>query len=176
MLASCGLFDDGPPNYSLPTDVISPLQLRTMFGLQGGAGGAGSDVTTTASFALDDGRWAHAELLYVDQALSNWVTPPSDADLRGATMEWPIRDTGRTFTFAERPPDILDEVFGCVRLVVSTRDFAPRDEAARQQFLEDAEEWLSLWLSELPQDPCEGRPSSPPDHATPPPAGIVRSG
>lgn len=164
LLTSCGLLGDRDPrNHAPPPVGINPEELRDLFGLERfHVGTASSQPTTRSMFVLDDGRWAVADLLYVDHPLSDEVTPFVGARVRDAITEVPNRVTGGTATVAERPPAVLDETFGCVRVVVSTHDFEPASELARGRFLAGVESGLARWLSELPEDPCDGRPTSPP--------------
>lgn len=179
VLAACSVLgSDAPPDYALPYDLIDPFAMRQLLGLEDFVSGglSGSGAGSMANIVVADGRWARAEMLYVDQPLSEVVNPPSGADLRGQIVEVPVEGETRTVTFVERPPIVVDELLGCVRLVVSTRDFAPIDQERRQQFLESVEIGLFEWLAELSDDPCEGRPESPPPNATASPVGPPASG
>lgn len=179
VLAACSVLgSDAPPDYAQPYDLIDPFAMRQLLGLEGLGPGelSGSGAGSTANIVVADGRWARAEMLYVDQPLSEVVNPPSGADLRGQIVEVPVKGEARTVTFVERPPTVVDELLGCVRLVVSTRDFAPIDPERRQQFVENVEIGLSEWLAGLSDDPCEGRPESPPPDAAASPMGPPASG
>ena len=159
VVASCGLVGDtSPPDHAPPFGPIQALEVRRLLGLGPGVGGfGGSGHRTFSAFALEDGRWAHAELLYVDQPLPDLVNPPSGGSLRGTSVEVPNRVTDGAAVLAERPPTVLDEVVGCVRVVVSSHDFLPVSVTARDEFMRNVEIGLTHWRADLPEDPCDGR-------------------
>lgn len=177
VMSGCVLLRDAaPPDYGI-ANVVQPQHVEELVGARHDGGGGGVSASTTVStFEWEDGRWLQAELLYADDPLPEFVTPPSQDEDRGRVVDVPVEGTSDTFRFVERPPALLDEVVGCVRVVVNSWDFEPVDQAAVTAFVAAVEEGLQGWLAQLPEDPCEGRPTSPPEGVSGQPSGVLSNG
>lgn len=144
-----------PVSYILPTpltmDVASDLADQPAMG---GGGFNGSSSYQRARLA--DGSWLHLEALYVDEELSDFVSPPSGATLTVETIAVPVHASKKTFTYARRPAVIADVTVHCMRYVLSA-DGVVVDDAALGVYLRSLRDEVSQWYARAPEDPCRNR-------------------
>lgn len=151
----------GPVSYVLPT----PLTLEAASELTGQravSGGGFNGSSSDRKARLADGSWLHLEGLYVDEELSEFVSPPGDARFTVETIEVPVHASKKTVTYARRPTVLADVTVHCMRYVLSADGVAPVDDAALDAYVDSLRDELAQWYADAPEDPCRNRPASSP--------------
>lgn len=148
----------GPVSYVLPT----PLTLDAATELTGQravSGGGFNGSSSDRRARLADGSWLHLEGLYVDEELSEFVSPPGDARFTVETIEVPVDASKKTVTYARRPTVLADVTVHCMRYVLSADGVAPVDDAALGAYVDSLRDQVSQWYANAPEDPCRNRPA-----------------
>lgn len=148
----------GPVSYILPT----PLTLEAASELTGQRAVSGGGFNGSSSYRkarLEDGSWLHLEGLYVDEELSEFVSPPGDATFTVETIEVPVDASKKTMTYARRPTVLADVTVHCMRYVLSADGVAPGDDAALDAYVDRLRDHVSQWYVDAPEDPCRNRPT-----------------
>lgn len=151
----------GPVSYVLPTSLTLEAASE-LTGQRAVSGGGFNGSSSYRKARLADGSWLHLEGLYVDEELSEFVSPPGDATFTVETIEVPVDASKKTVTYARRPTVLADVTVHCMRYVLSADGVAPVDDAALGAYVDGLRDQVSQWYADAPEDPCRNRPTASP--------------